>query len=49
MLLKVIRSLVLPFENLVVQSYFQMQFSLKEQLHEQEFTSLQIDVLLNVV
>ncbi len=49
MLPKVIRSHVLPFESLIVQSYPQMQFSLMEQLHEQEFTFLLVDVLLDVM
>jgi hypothetical protein len=49
MLLKVVRSHVLPFENIMVQSYFQMKFSLKEQLHEQKFTLLLTNALLNIL
>ncbi len=36
MLLKVIRSHVFPFKNLMVQSYFQMQYFLMDQLDEQK-------------
>jgi hypothetical protein len=46
---KIIRSHVFPFESLVVQSYPQMQSSLMDQLHEQEFTLLLANVPLNVV
>jgi len=49
MLPQVIQSHVLPFETLIVQSYPQMQFSLMEQLHEQEFTFLLVDVLSDVM
>ncbi len=49
MLLEVIRSHVLPFESLEVQSYPQMQFSLMEQLHKQKFTLLLIDVFSDVM
>lgn len=37
------------FRNLSSVSYFQMQFSLMDQLHEHEFTSLLIDVPLDVM
>jgi len=40
MLLEVFWSHVLPFENLVVQFYLQMQSSLMDQLQEHEFTLL---------
>ncbi len=49
MLHEVIQSHVLPFENLIMQSYVQLQYSLKDQLHKNEFTSLFIDVRLDVV
>jgi hypothetical protein len=49
LLLEVIQSHVLPFESLIVQSYPQMQSSLMDQLHEQEFTLLLVDVPSNVV
>jgi hypothetical protein len=39
----------LVFENLVMQSYPQMQSSLMDQLHEHEFISLVIDVFLDFV
>jgi hypothetical protein len=37
MLFEVVRSHVLPFENLVVQSYLQMQFFFMDQLDDHEF------------
>jgi hypothetical protein len=37
------------FRNLSSVSYFQMQSSLMDQLHEHEFTSLLIDVPLDVM
>jgi hypothetical protein len=37
-----------PFENLVVQSYPQLQASLADHLHEQEFVSLLINILSNI-
>jgi hypothetical protein len=49
MLHEVVRSHVLLFKNLVVQSYFQMQSSLMDQLHKHEFTSLLVDVPSDVV
>jgi hypothetical protein len=49
MLPKVICSYVLPFENLMVQFYFQLQFSLMDQLHKHEFILLLASALLNVL
>jgi hypothetical protein len=49
MLFKVIWSHVLPFESPMVQSYFQMQSSWKDQLHEQKFLSLLANTLLGVM
>jgi hypothetical protein len=46
---EVVQSHVLPFKSLVVQSYFQMQSSLMDQLHKQEFISLLADAPLDVV
>jgi hypothetical protein len=45
MLLKVVRSHVLPFKGLVVQSYLQMRFFFMDQLHAQKFISLLANVL----
>jgi hypothetical protein len=49
MLLEVVLSHVLPFESVVLQAYLQMQFSLMDQLHEQELTSLLASVPSNVM
>jgi hypothetical protein len=46
---EVIQSHVLPFENLVVQSYLQMWSSLMDQLHEKEFILLQANIPLDVM
>jgi len=49
MLLVVIRSHVLLFKSVIVQSYLQMQFSLMEKLHKQEFASLIANVPSDVM
>jgi hypothetical protein len=49
MLFELIRSHVLPFESFVVLYYFQMQFFLMDQLHEQKFNLLLTNVTLDVV
>ncbi len=49
MLHEVIRSHVLPFNSLVVQSYPQMKFSLMDQLYEYEFTLFLTNALLDVM
>jgi hypothetical protein len=49
MLPKVIQSHVLPFESLIVQYYPQMQSSFMDQLHEQEFILLLVNVSSDVV
>jgi hypothetical protein len=46
---EVIRSHVLLFKSLVMQYYSQMQSSLMDQLHEQEFTLLLTNAPLDVV
>jgi hypothetical protein len=49
MLPKVILSYVLPFESLMLEFYFQMQFSLMNQLHEHEFILLLANAPLYVL
>jgi hypothetical protein len=49
MLPEVIRSHVFLFKSLIVQSYLQMQFSLMDKLHKQEFASLLTNIPSNVM
>ncbi len=46
---EVIRSHLLSFKSLVVQSYLQTQYFFMDQLHEQEFTLLLANAPLDVV
>jgi hypothetical protein len=49
LLLEVVQSHVLIFENLVMQSYPQMRSSLMDQLHKHEFISILAGARLDVV
>jgi len=49
MLFEVIQSHVFLFKSLIMQSYLQMQFSLMDKLHKQEFASLLTNVPSNVM